>query len=129
MIISFAHTTPALLAGRKTVTRRDWNPDHAAKFGAGMFIDAYDRSPRVHGHRVAKLRITHAPVRENTRVMSDSEYEAEGFAYLDAHRVPVVVSALFEKGAFLTWREAFEFWRMRAVDHWVVRFELVEVVR
>ena len=50
-IISFAWTTPALLAGRKTVTRRDWSDRYALLFHADDFVAGYNRSPRHGGRR------------------------------------------------------------------------------
>jgi hypothetical protein len=38
MTISFAWTTPALLAGHKTVTRRDWDAEYAIRFAAGQLV-------------------------------------------------------------------------------------------
>lgn len=60
-IISFAWTTPALLAGRKTCTRRDWTYGYAANFALGEEVAAYDRSPRAFGQRVATIRLTALP--------------------------------------------------------------------
>lgn len=58
MIISFAWTTQALLAGRKTVTRREWTDGHAAKFKPGDLVDAWDKLPRCKGSKkVAVIRI------------------------------------------------------------------------
>ena len=84
MIISFAHTTPALLAGRKTVTRRaDWKPATFKRWrnawDAGKHVhDAYDRLPRVGGRKVGTLRLTCRPYLEPMRDMPESELEAEG---------------------------------------------------
>lgn len=39
-IISFAWTSPALLAGAKTVTRRDWDDSYARRFSAGELVAA-----------------------------------------------------------------------------------------
>ncbi|MBW2053822.1 MAG: ASCH domain-containing protein [Deltaproteobacteria bacterium] len=44
-IVSFAWTTEALLAGRKTVTRRCWNERYAGRFKSGDLVQAYDRNP------------------------------------------------------------------------------------
>ena len=56
MIISFRHTTPALLAGRKTVTRRSWHPVHLERWQKAWDLGrlehkAYDKSPRQGGGR------------------------------------------------------------------------------
>jgi uncharacterized protein YqfB (UPF0267 family) len=56
-IISFAWTTPQLLAGKKTVTRRDWSDKYARQFRAGDLVQVYDKSPRAGGKRVAVIEI------------------------------------------------------------------------
>lgn len=119
-IISFAWTTPALIAGQKTVTRRDWSDDYARKFRAGDEVIAYDRSPRVGGQPVARLRLTHDVRRESNIAAPDSDYEAEGFAYLSA----------LPDGKFAGYtREAFAHWRITTGTSQVIRFEVIEVYR
>src|SRR3990170_1690123 len=99
-IISFAWTRPALLAGRKTVTRREWDDSYASRFGEGELVAVYDRSPRYGGKQVATIQLTRVPYRESTRDAPDSDYEAEGFAYLDSigakvdERLPVIMGGL-----------------------------------
>ena len=115
-IISFAWTTPALLAGRKTCTRREWDDGYARRFHAGDLIAAYDKSPRSGGKQVATIRLTSNPYKALTSDMPDSDWEAEGFAYLT------------EIGAKVnghTPRELWDDWHRRPVTLWVVRFELV----
>lgn len=116
MIISFAHTTPALLAGRKTVTRRDWKPEHAAKFKPGMICDAWNYSPRVvkrNPHKVAEIEIV-SVTRESTKDMPDSDYAAEGFGYLDE----------IEGGRY--WVCFFSRWIRFPETLYVVRFKVVK---
>ena len=77
MIISFAWTTEALLAGRKDVTRRWWTDEYARRFPPGSVHDAYNRSPRFKGKRVASIRVVTLH-REPLRVLlEDPEYAAE----------------------------------------------------
>ena len=121
MIISFAWTTPALLAGRKSVTRRNWKPSHAAKFRKGMVSDAWDKSPRFHGKDVATIRLLETPYLESTLLMPDSDYEAEGFKFLEEN--PELVS----KKLGPINRDFFEKWRKADELLYVVRLELVEV--
>ena len=126
-IISFAYTTPALLAGVKTVTRREWAAKYANSFRAGELITAYDKSPRVHGKPVAKIRLTAAPTLQPDSSAPDSDYEAEGFGWLE--RNPQHLPA----GGNVAWmetvsRETFDRWRDSGGQHWVVRFELLEVL-
>lgn len=116
--ISFAWTTPALIAGRKTVTRREWNDRYACQFRAGQVVDAYNRQPRFRGEKVATIRLTRAPYFESTADAPDADYAAEGFEYLEELRV--AVDGLAPK---LLWRA----WKLYPRDMWVVRFELVEV--
>lgn len=92
MIISFGQTTPALLAGAKTVTRRDWTAKHAAKFKAGMLVDAWNTLPRnVKGnpHKVAVIRLTADPKYMALRQTPDADWDAEGFEYLSANGLKV----------------------------------------
>ena len=115
-IISFAHTTPALVAGEKTVTRRNWKPRHAASFAKGEIVQAWDKSPRFGGHKVAEIRLTQAPYLELTRDMPAEDYAGEGFEYLAAR------GTLIDNIAPLTlWR----LWKMDPRMMYVVRFELV----
>ena len=118
-IVSFAWATPALLAGAKTVTRRDWRPRYAEQFRAGDEVLAYDRSPRYGGKPVARIRLTQRPYRESTRQAPPSDYQAEGFAHLEALGVKVDGLA-----PAVLWRA----WHMQPRVVWVVRFELLEVL-
>lgn len=115
-IISFAWTTPALIAGRKTVTRREWVDGYALTFHAGDLAAAFDRSPRYGGHQVATIRLTRDPYKESTALAPEGDYEAEGFTYL-ADR-GVMVDGLPPAAL---WRA----WYLHPQLLWVVRFELV----
>jgi len=119
-IISFAWTTPALLAGEKTVTRRDWNPKHAARFKAGELVAAYDRQARFGGKKVAIIRLTRDPYLEWSDAIPPEDYDKEGFAYAMAHGLR------FEgrTSSADVWR----FWHEERHQQWVVRFELVETL-
>jgi hypothetical protein len=116
VIISYAWTTDALLAGRKTCTRRDWNRDYAARFLEGTVHDAWNRSPRIGGQKVGNVRIEQVPYREATRNIPDADFEGEGLKFME------------EKGLLIrgiTPREWFERWRASNEILWVVRFKLV----
>lgn len=77
MIISFAYTTDALLAGQKTVTRRDWAPSHAAKFYPGLVVDAWSRNPRVPGARkVAEIQIVSVRLEPVQLLLDNPDYAA-----------------------------------------------------
>ena len=56
-IISFAWTTQALLDGKKTVTRRRWTDKYARQFRAGCLVQAWDKSARFKGKKIAIIQI------------------------------------------------------------------------
>lgn len=131
-IISFAWTTPALLAGHKTVTRRDWDPGYARRFKAGMEVVAYDRSPRAKGKPIARLRLTADATYEPDAEAPDSDWAAEGFewfcerawdtAFADGYEHPdrrIADRVCFD--GFADWREA-------GGSSWVIRFEVLEIL-
>lgn len=119
-IISFAWTTPALLAGQKTVTRRDWNDRYAGTFLAGERVAAWDRQPRYGGKQVAVIQLTVAPLKQGTGAASlpKEDWWREGFDYLQ--KLGAKVDGLEPKAL---WRA----WQLHPRAMWVVRFELVEV--
>lgn len=119
-IISFAETTPALLAGRKTVTRREWADSWASKFHAGDLVAAYDRSPRARGKHVATIRLTRDPYQEAAELAPSEDFEAEGFGWMTEQG-----RTLWGHSPLWQWR----LWKHQNPVLWVVRFELVERVR
>jgi len=119
VIISFAWTTPALLAGAKTVTRRDWKKQHAMQFAKGLLVDAYDKSPRQHVRKVATIRIKRDPHLETTAYLPIEEFAAEGFAWLAANGGSAEHARINE-----IWAE----WRDSPRQLYVVEFELVDRV-
>lgn len=121
MIISFAWTVSALLAGEKTMTRReDWSAVHAAHFRVGQLVDAWDRLPRVKGaKKVGVIRVTKAPYRQRSDVVGAEDFYREGFDWLqrfgsleDLHRVSRIWAG----------------WKEHPVDLWVLEFELVSTI-
>lgn len=122
MIIAFAQTTPALLAGAKTVTRRQWSDRHHAQMVArvGEIVDAWSAGPHRGGKPVAKIRLL-SVTRERTADIPDSDWDAEGFAYMEERGIllggEVACADLWRR-----WREASDLVTS------VVRFELVEVL-
>ena len=78
-IISYGYTWPALVARRKTVTRR--NPGMVQRFKAGETLQAWDKGPRVHGHKIGEVYVLDTPYPEAVADMPESDYEAEGFAF------------------------------------------------
>jgi uncharacterized protein YqfB (UPF0267 family) len=119
-VISFAWTTPALVAGRKTVTRREWSDAYAARFHEGDLIQAWNRQPRFKGaQRVATIRLTADPYPERLCDIPDEDWEGEGFAYLTD------IGATVQK---ITPIELWAHWKVTDDRLYVVRFELVEVL-
>lgn len=116
MIVSFSWTTPALLAGRKTRTRRQWDEKYAARFHVGDVCQAYDKGPRNGGKRVGYIKIT-GMKRENVALMPEEDFEKEGFAYLEEQGF-----TLWEKPA----RKAFDDWIDTGKEYLVVDFEKLD---
>ena len=88
MIISFAYTTAKLLAGKKTVTRRRWAERQFKiwqnAYRSGKLVhDAYDKSPRAGGKKIAQIRLTCQPYKELLQDMPDSDVQAEGGLWRD----------------------------------------------
>lgn len=117
-VISFAWTTPALLAGVKTVTRREWKDDYAGWFKDGDHVAAFDRQPRYKGRHIATIRLTHSPIKQSTDTAPESDYEAEGFAWLEEHGFKV---------DGLSPKTLWHAWHVYPKRMWIVRFELVSL--
>lgn len=119
-IIAFAETTPALLAGAKTVTRRYWNDRYAQSFAAGEMLQAWDKSPRTgKGQRVGTIRLTAAPERQRANEIMPSDWAAEGFAFMEANGLTLFGGK--------TPGEVYNAWAGAPDSEtlWVVRFELI----
>ena len=115
MIVSFAWTNGAFLAGRKSRTRREWDDAYARRFKAGDVAQAYDKSPRYGGKKIGEILIKDIRYL-NTRDMTEEDYEKEGFAYMEEKGIKI-----WNKEA----RRAFEDWKKEAKDYWVIDFERV----
>src|SRR3989337_1720279 len=89
--ISFLWTAPAFRARRKTYGDR----------------------------RIGRIRLTAAPVREWTNEAPESDWEAEGFGYMES--IGGSVHGIRPRDL---WRQ----WMEEPVLMWVVRFEIIEVV-
>jgi hypothetical protein len=122
-IISFAYTVPALLANRKTCTRRAWNDDYARRFKKGDMIKAYDRSPRFGGKQVAIIQLTCDPTYEPMIEMPNSDYWAEGFGYLNENRHLLPKSMPYDVSL-----AGFRDWQNDGSSMWVIRFKVVEIL-
>lgn len=117
MIMSFAWTTPAVRARRKTRTRRQWAYEYAKRFKVGDICQAYDRQPRFGGVKIGTIKIT-GKKKELISKMPDEDYEREGFAFME------------ERGMKI-WgkqpRKAFEDWKRVGGYTWVVDFEIINL--
>lgn len=129
-VVSFAWTTGALLAGHKTVTRRDWHYGYAERFHAGDVLDAYDKSRRVGGQKVATIRLTHDPILEPVAAMTDADYWDEGFSWLYGHPTQLPAHLFGQPASRESFSPAgFNRWRASGETLWTVRYELLEVQR
>jgi hypothetical protein len=117
----FGWTTPALLAGAKSVIRLPAGDRSVPHWRAGALVTAYQRAPARGGRPVAIVQLTHDPVLEPLPSMPDDDYEAEGWHWLHEHRalLPGWITAS-DFGP-----DAFRQWRARPATLWVVRFRLV----
>lgn len=101
--VIFAHTAAPLLAGTKTVTRRNWPSDYAALFTPGSVHTAYDKSPRHGGKPIAfvktvSVRREALALLTNSAAYGKAEMALEGMAdiapadyvaaYRKMHRLP-----------------------------------------
>lgn len=123
MKIPFSWTAPALLAGHKTVTRREWKKDYARNFkGPGQIVEAVEPVSEV---KIATLRLTAKPTLELNGLIPDSDFEAEGFAWLEQHPEALPPTHL------PLCRLQFDDMRILERDRlmWVVRFELIAIGR
>jgi hypothetical protein len=119
MIVSFAWTTPSFLALRKSATRRDWDDEYAKQFTPGSVHQANDKSPRFGGQKIGSF-VVKSCTKEHMSNMPDSDYEAEGFKYME------------EQGLEFRGQDprgAFEEWRREDKSMWVLRIGILSVKR
>ncbi|MBA7547420.1 hypothetical protein ES705_39842 [subsurface metagenome] len=117
-IISFAWTTPAVMALRKTCTRRDWADRYALSWHAGDYAAAYNQLPRVGGKQFGIVRLTKRPYKELTSKMPADDYENEGFKWMA------------EQNLLIQGKTPLDFchaWINAGEELWVVRFEIITV--
>lgn len=127
--ISFGWTTPPLLAGAKSVTRREWQDAHAARHHEGMRLYALNKDYRYGGERIAIVRLTADPVKEPSSMAPETDYADEGFAWFEQH--PHMLPPNFRKRLGLDERgelsrRAFRMWLSGDHVFWVVRFAVDE---
>lgn len=126
-IISFAWTSRALVAGHKTVTRRDWSLNHAVRFHAADVVHAWDHNPRTgKGHHIATISLIESPFEERPGTAPDGDYDREGFRYLS--RYPGDDDEERARTMKLTAPAAWWDWKEGAADKvTVIRFRLESV--
>ena len=117
MHISFAWTAPAFIARRKRCTRRDWPDHYAERFPIGSEHVATSRQLRYGGHPIGTLGILDI-YKEDTALIPDSDWEAEGFAYL---------TGIGARCGKLTPREIWDDWHEHPRILWVVRFDPLSI--
>ncbi|MEW6062537.1 MAG: hypothetical protein AB1600_11420 [Bacteroidota bacterium] len=121
-IISFAYTTPAVIAFEKNVTRRDWQLRTALAYNKGDIVQAWDTSPRFGGKKFGLIQLTEKPYEEQTCNAPIQDRKGEGFEFLHKHGILIA-------GKY----DALDLWKawmmMKDVTKWVVRFEVVDLDR
>ena len=115
--ISFAWTRRALEAGRKTVTRREWDRKYAAQFYVGQQLAALTRSKRRGGKQFATIKIASLYWEHVADADNEAEYEAEGLRWMEDEGKYVDGSP-----ALIFWQA----WRRRNPEVFVIRFALCE---
>ena len=121
MILSFAWTTPAVVLGEKTETRRDWQPKTIAQFKKliGKDVEAWDRSPRFGGHPFGIVKITGVTAERDSSKIRGASWTFEGFHVLQA------IGATISKR---TPEEVWRFWKYEnEYPQTVVGFQLKEL--
>lgn len=124
-IISFGWTKEALLAGAKTVTRRNWKDSYARSFKAGERLQAWSKVPYAGGKRIGTIELTHPLVKERTGLMDSlHDYRDEGFWWMHHNGIKLPIGSPWpDMDAY----HAFNEWMKADVPMWVVRFRLIEV--
>lgn len=138
-IISFSWTWPALVAERKTVTRRPWTPAYARSFHPGLHVAAWDYLPRTRrGEQIGIIEIESVSYEADSET-PDTDYAAEGFEYLYhladqcLHQQAAWPNDAFFPGPATVLQDTdpviFDGWRKAGGWSWVVRFRPVEIFR
>ncbi|AXR64547.1 hypothetical protein [Leptospira mayottensis] len=120
-IISFGYTAAPLLAGRKTITRREWKDEYALKFHPGEIVQAYDKQPRFGGKKIGEIRISWI-IKQSPLLMPDSDYEEEGFAWLDENPEFIPKKFILKDGT-RDMQKYFRMWKMFGEPCWAIKFE------
>lgn len=124
MIISFAWTTDAVLAGRKKRTRRFWSRDYALRFKPNSLHQGYNKLPRVGGHQIGIVTITQIPHTQLTALMTEEDYELEGLKYMEEVGLYIPVRTIDgKKVPPMHPRRFFEAWKETNDNPFVIDFE------
>ena len=118
MILSFGWPgmMEAVLAERKTVTRRDWSDSYASRFQQGDIVTAYNRQPAWGGRPFALIEIQRIEREPLSRLLRNADY-----AMLE------LVREGYDPAACLEPAEEFStlFGDLRHGDPWRIEFRLV----
>ncbi len=126
MIISFAWTTEAVLAGRKKRTRRYWSIEYAKRFALGSTHQGYNRLPRVGGNQIGVLTITQIPHMQQTTSMTEEDYELEGLKYMEEVGLYIPVRTIDgKKVPPMHPRRFFEAWKEANDNPIVIDFDFI----
>jgi hypothetical protein len=115
--ISFSSLTPALLAGFKTVTRRQWPAQHARKYHKGQLVKAYSKQPSYGGEWVGQVVLAEEPYYEHiSEADFDEMYVREGFEWFDEQWERIV------KDPDKPMLDVLEGWVKMDESYWVIEF-------
>lgn len=95
---------------------------HSKKFRQDMSICGIDRDRRAGGIQILRLKLIKTPYLQPISEMPDSDYEAEGFAYLNENKHLVPTCMPYD----VSW-EGFEAWRRSGATPYVIEFKIEEV--
>ena len=134
-IISFAWTTVALLAHKKTVTRRDWSDRTYLMWLKAweenrLIQPAWDQAPFVKGaKKIGDIKLTCSPYRERLGDMPESDVPLEGglwatkkdyIEYMGGDRNKVLTVVRFELLADISTEmrveQQYEIWLKESID-------------
>ena len=100
-----------------TALAGQWVDRYAKTFHTGERVQAWDHSPRTKkGKKVAEIILTAEPFKQHISLMTEEDFEKEGFAYLDERSL-----IIWDKGA----RQAFDDWKCEDEEYWVIDFKLI----
>ena len=156
-MLSFDYVTPALVAGHVCMARRRWLSADGARFRRHREVLAYDRSPADFDPLwpVARLRLVDDARWEPDAHATDADWTAEGYRFMRVlweayvakvyRGVPVPPSVplppVWRPHVYSWWEQgrregrghydltAYRAWRGRGGSSWVIRFEVIELLR